>query len=455
MNQDTSAGQAPPANPQAAGIRDTAISFASELGRMALLLVAQVLLARFLEPAGRGSYAVCNVFGAVLTVICFLGTDVGFLYFIGSRKFSISEGVASTFLFALVCSAAAIGLGLLLVRMPWEFFSKASPTAFYLALASVPIVFLDVTLVRCLPQLRQFTWYGLLTALEAVLYTVNVVVFVRVLDGGVNGALIGVMVTSGLVLLAALGVLRWKCGLTWIWPSWRRLKEILHYGVRYYFGKISNLVNFQVGTLLLAALAPEAEIGLFSLALAMAVRIEVIPAALTTVLFSRVAADAAGRAELVAQCVRITAVVVGLLLAVGALAAYPFFALALPQYMPAVAVLWLLMPGEWIRSAAKLFVPYFAGTDRPGIASAAVALGLATNVVLLLVLMPLWRINGVALSVTASYVVSSVFLAVAFRRASGLGYWQTWCFKRADWNVSVEAVRSLWRRCLGGIREPS
>jgi O-antigen/teichoic acid export membrane protein len=228
---------------------------------------------------------------------------------------------------------------------------------------------------------------------------------------------------------------------------------MLHYGIRYYFGKVSNLVNFQMGTLILAAVAPEVEIGLFSLALAMVVRIELIPAALSTVLLSRVAVDPAGRADLVAQCVRVTLAVVGAVLALGSLAAYPFFALLLPKFMPAVVVIWLLVPGEWIRSAAKLFVPYFAGTNRPGIASMAVMIGLVANVAVLLVLMPIWGIKGVAVSVTVSYFVSSAILAVAFRRTSGLGYWQTWCPRRTDLNMAAEAARMLWRRLFGGRRQ--
>ena len=439
-------GTKPPAKPvsQATGAKQTGITLGAEFVNMGLLFVAQVLLARYLEPAGRGSYAVCNVFAALLTVIFFLGTDVGLIYFIGSKKFTISQGVANTLIFAVACSALAIGAGVLLTWTPFEFFSKASREAFYLALASIPVTFLSMTLLRCLPQLRQFGWYAALTATRATAYVAAIGVFVILLGGGVNGALVAIIASNAVTLVLVVGFLRWRLGLRWEWPSWLRLGQMLHYGIRYYFGKISNLVNFQVGTLILAMFATESEIGLFSLALAMVMRIEVIPGALTTVLLSRVAADVSGRADLVAQCVRVTALVVGGMLIVGSLVVYPFFLLVLPKFLPAVLVIWVLVPGEWIRSACKLFVPYFIGTNRPGVASAAVALGLVVNVALLAVLLPLLGINGAAASVTGSYIVSSIFLAVAFGRTSGIGFWETWRVRRADWDLAVYAGRRLF-----------
>ncbi|MEA3366722.1 MAG: oligosaccharide flippase family protein [Planctomycetota bacterium] len=323
MTRDASSTQATPGAAGAVGARQTAVSLATEVARIGLAVVATVLLARILGPAGRGSYAACTVFAALLTVLFFLGTDVGCLYFVGSRRFSVSEGVAHVVFSGLMFAVVAVAAGAVLIRMPWEFFQKAPPTAFYVALALVPINFLSLTLLRMLIQVRQFTWYGILATGRHLVYLAALVVIVWVLDLGVVGALVAMLVSSVIGLVPVLVLMRRKYDLRWVWPSRSSLGRVLHYGVRYYFGKVSNLVNMQVGTVVLAMFAPKEDLGFFAVAMALASRFEIVPTALNNVLFTRVAVDPGGRPELVARCVRMSGVVVGVVLAVAAVAGLP------------------------------------------------------------------------------------------------------------------------------------
>jgi O-antigen/teichoic acid export membrane protein len=446
MTQDT------PSKPPSAGVagavgaRQTAVSFATQVAHIVLGVAATVLLAQALGPAGRGSYAACTVFATLLTVIFFLGTDVGCLFFVGSRRFSVSEGVAHVVCSGLTFAVVAVAVGAVLVRMPWEFFDKASPTAFYVALALVPANFLSLTLLRMLIQVREFTWYGVLSSGRHLLYLGALVVIVWVLDLGVVGAILAMLVSSVLGLVPVLALMRRKYDLRWVWPTRSSLGQVLHYGVRYYFGKVSNLVNMQVGTIVLAMFAPKEDLGFFAVAMSLATRFEMIPGALDSVLFVRVAVDRKGRPDLVARCVRISGVVVGVVLAVAAAVVYPAFRLVLPEFTPSVSVIWILMIGEWARCACKLFVPYFNATDRPGISSIAVVVGVAVNIGLLPVLLPWLGIDGAALAVTASYLVSSAILTFSFWRLSGMGLVEALRPTRADLNMAVGAVRHMLRR---------
>jgi len=446
MTRDASSTQATPGAAGAVGARQTAVSLATEVARIGLMMVATVLLARILGPAGRGSYAACTVFAALLTVIFFLGTDVGCLYFVGSRRFSVSEGVAHVVLSGLMFAVVAVAAGAVLVRMPWEFFHKASPTAFYVALALIPINFLSLTLLRMLIQVRQFTWYGILSTGRHLVYLAALVVIVWVLDLGVVGALVAMLASSVIGLVPVLALMRRKYDLRWVWPTRTSLWRVLHYGVRSYFSKVSNLVNMQVGTIVLAMFAPKEDLGFFAVAMALASRFEIVPLALGNVLFVRAAVGPRGRPELVARCVRMSAVVVGVVLAVAAAAVYPAFRLVLPEFMPSVTVIWILMVGEWARCACKLFQPYLGATDRPGISSIAVVSGVAVNIGLLPFLLPWLGIDGAALAVTASYLVSSAILTLSFWRLSGMGLVETLRPRRADLDMALTAIRHMLKR---------
>ena len=92
--------------------------FSLTLGsRLLMLLTAigvQSCLAWFLGPAGRGSFAVCLLFAVLLNVVFAVGCDAAAVYFVASKRFSISQGVVYSVLFAGISSALAITAGLIL-----------------------------------------------------------------------------------------------------------------------------------------------------------------------------------------------------------------------------------------------------------------------------------------------------------------------------------------------------
>jgi O-antigen/teichoic acid export membrane protein len=216
------------------------------------------------------------------------------------------------------------------------------------------------------------------------------------------------------------------------------------FGVRYYFGKVGNLVNFQLGTLLLAfSTTTEAEIGLFAFGLTLAEGVLFLPDTLTIVLSPRVFVETGGRVELVTQCNRIVTVLCGVALLAGAFLAPPFFALFVPKFLPAVVLVWILVPGVWIWSASKLFVPYLASQNWVGTTSVAVVAGAAVNLAVLLILLPVIGLPAAALGVVGNHVVVTAILAVAFHRCSGQGVWASWRPRRADWDLLWSALVRL------------
>ena len=75
------------------------------------------------------------------------------------------------------------------------------------------------------------------------------------------------------------------------------------------------------------------------------------------------------------------------------------------------------------------------------------AVGLATvvNLGVLLLLLPVMGLPGAAWAMTTGYVVSTLVLAIAFRRASGMGFTETWLPRREDASFLLDVVRSSMR----------
>jgi O-antigen/teichoic acid export membrane protein len=454
---------------QSAGVRDTSIMLVTKIVALVIgFLSAAYFIPLLLGPEGKGSLAAATGYASLLTVIFMLGTDVGCLYYVAARKLNPSEGVVAILIYSLAGSALAIGVGLALMWFAdrftdWEYFTRAEPLSYYLVVLAIPLSFFAGSVTGFLSSLGAFLWFAIITTTCTILGLVGVLVYVWLLGWGVNGAILSLITVDVFGLTASLVVLRRRFGLTWAWPNRANLRQIFSFGVRYYFGKISNNVNFQLGTIVLASMHYDSrkDIGFFSQAMTLVSAVLVVSDSVGSVLLPRVATDEHGRSQLVAQCVRGVGVATAMMLAVGCLLCQPFLSRALPQYLPCVVLILALSPGFLIRAASKVVVPYLHSRNRVGITSWATAAGVVANLAGLWMALHFGVLPDMAavLGVVANYVVSSLILAWAFRESSGLGIVETWLPRwsdatwigRALWSYaqkSGQAVRA-WRRGAG------
>ena len=431
----------------ASGIRDSAYVFLSQIGLVVLGIANQSCLAWFLGPADRGAFAVCLIYATLLTIFFVVGCDVASIYFVSSKRMNISEGIIHTLIYGGTGAVVAMVVGWCLTWLPVEYFQKATHAQFNMALLSLPVTLFALILSRLLTAVDRFGAFGVITVAGSFLQLSLTFVFIRTFSWGVEGAF-GAVIAAGLIMIT-ITVLYFhqKLGLVWVSPSWQSLKEMFHYGLRYYVGKISNQVNFQIGTLILAFFASKEEIGIFAVASQVTARAMLVPDALATVLMPRVAGDKTGKKELVAQCARLVLMVCGLLLLVLVVFAKPIVVILFsPEFIDAAVLIQILAVGILIRCYSKIFVPYLLGIDRPGVASMSVLIGMVVNVALLWWLLPQMGLPGAALAMTIGYLVSSAILTQGFQRFSGLSFRQVHQYNQGDWALMKSTFSQVINR---------
>jgi len=432
-----------------AGIRDFGVTFGSRIGVMVLGMGSQSCLAWCLGLADRGSYAVCMLFATMLTLACLFGCEVAAQYFVASRRLTVSEGIMNVMIYGGLGCGLAVLVGLILLRMPLSFVTKADLSSFHLALVMIPLSFFSTTITNLLSAVSEFAWLAIVNVASYGLQVILLLVLVLLLDLGVNGALLAANLVSVASIVGVLALFRKKSGLRWAWPSWQSIGEMFRYGIQYYVGKISNQVNFQIGPIILTFFASKEDIGLFVLATTLTAQAMMIPDTLTTVLIPRVAVDKTGRRELIAQCSRLITLLCGIALLVLVIFAKPIIAILFsPAFVPAVSLVRIVAIGILIRCASKVFVPFLLNTNHPGIASMSVAAGMAANLVLLWLLMPVLGLDGAAWAMTLGYVVSSLILLQGFVRISGMGFREVARFRWADWMPIAEMWQGVRRRMV-------
>ena len=405
------------------GIHDFSVTFIGKLVTIITVLGTQSCLAWFLGPEGRGSYAVCVMFAIVLSTVFVIGCDVASLYFVASGRFSVSEGLTYTLIYGGIGSLLAIAAGLGLLQLDLPFISKAGRSGFHLALLSIPLSLFSLILLNLLTAVRHFNQYALVSIGQGLSNLIFVLIYVRILGGGVNGALLAVITASLITILFALYLFRRDFAVTWCRPTLARLKEMIHYGARYYVAKISNMANIQFGTLVLALFATREEIAFFAVAMRVAIQVMIVPDTLHLVLIPRSAQDREGKKDMVAWAVRLSGLICGAVLLLLIIFTRPLVVIIFsPAFAPAIPLIRIISIGVLIRSASKVIVPYLIGTDHPGVASFSTGVGMLVNLCMLLLLLPLIGLSGAAVAVTAGYLAGAVILFIWFSRLSGLSF---------------------------------
>ena len=429
------------------GIRDFSTVFSSRLITLCAQLGIQSCLAWFLGPEDRGSYAVCLMYSSLLSLILIINFDDAGVYFISSKRINLSQGITYTLIYGGAGSVLAIGVGLVLMKLPLAIFEKATPTAFYLALASIPCSLFSMTFMRLLTAVHQFGWYAAMMVGNILIHLIFTILFVWVFAWSVNGAISAIPVTSILVIAVTLIFLRWKYKITLVKLPLRLFRDILHYGARYHLGKISSTMYLYVGTLILASLTTKEQVGWFDVAIKLTAQIMLIPNALITILMPRVAGDKQGKAHLIAQCARLTGLICAGLSLILAVLAKPIVSfLFSPEFLPSVLLIQTIAIGVAIRCGCKVFDSYLLGTDHPGSLSISNAAGTVTNFTILLVLLPYIGLIAAGVSVTVGFCMSSSLLTFLFLKYSRLKPTQLLRFRRTDWGP----LSNVLQRRLGG-----
>lgn len=430
---------------------DTRLVFAANVLMLLAGVAAQALLAWFLLPDGRGEYAACVLFFSVLVLVFAFGQEMANVYYVGSAQITPSEALSQSLVFGTVASLFACGSGYALTVFAPALFEVGHLSNFRLALVLVPLYVLNLYMSHVCLGLGDTLGYTLITALPKALLALGLGLAVLASGLTVTAALL-VQISAELLILAtavAWLVGRHRCRLVGL--DLERLRQSLGYGVRFYVGRLCCAANDQIGSILLAfAVQNAAMVGMFAAASAIFSRIWLLADTLQIAALPRTVADSRGRAEMVAQVVRLCVACCGVLTLVAFAFSKVIIVLVLsPRFLPVLVPVWILLPGILIRVIAKILPAYFAGTNRPQVTSAVMAIAAVVNLGLMYLLLPPLGLSGVALAMTVAFAVESLLLGLAFSYFSGLPVRTLIGFSRADGRTLVRSLRQLLSRALG------
>jgi O-antigen/teichoic acid export membrane protein len=395
-------------------VRQVAGTVANRIVRLVLGLATSVVIARALNPDGRGSYYVIITVATTTLAMGHLSVEQSQVWLWTRPENRRSVAVNSVLLGLSVGAVAALAAVLVLVvlnphRLP-------DLRDHVIALAAVPFAMI-------------------------VLYANNVLVLQSRIDIVNRAALLGTAAQCGLLLLLGLAG---RLSVTWVVVSWAASMVLpaaslvagirprpaerdlalawraLGRGLRYHLGSASLYLLFRVDILLLAAFSSDAAVGIYSLAVTVAELARIVTDSISQVVLPQQAGSDDGRA--VAFTVKTTRVMVfaGLVSIGLGCAAVP---LGIPllyghAFAGSVEPFFALAPGVFALSGSRAIGACLLRLDRPMLSSAASVIALVLNVGLNLVLIPSYGVVGCAAASSIAYCVLAAIQVVWFVSAT-------------------------------------
>jgi O-antigen/teichoic acid export membrane protein len=413
----------------------------------ALGFVNGIITARWLGPTARGQFQLLTFLPIMLSNFVKLGIPQASVYFMRRKNASASDVASNSIWIAVVMGSGAVVVCWWLRDVLLEKFLKRTPPELLLpCLVLIPFVLLQFYLLSVAQAQERFREYNIRQVVPNLLGLVGLGITLVLLQMGLAGAVL-VQVVIHVVMT--------------VWMVWRVHREaplhlrwnpelargMLSFGSKSYVQTLAATLHLRIDQYICAYFLTPADVGLYAIAVNIAVLLLKIPEATGTVMFPRLAGsdERAAHAATIRVC-RYTLFILGL----GVLGFAVVGPIMVPMvfgqdYTGAVQPLLILLPGILLMALYQLLSRNFTSRGKQQVNILAAGLALVLNVVLNLVLIPRYGISGAALANGLSYGTSACTLLIAFRRDSGHSLAETLLIRPSD----VSEMVALGRKMLG------
>lgn len=408
-------------------------------------VVTSLLSAWALKPEGRGNLTVVTMWTFVFSHIGTFGLPYAHRYWAAREPDWKSKIFSNSILFAVMA-------GLTMVVLAWFITpvltgDKKSEIVWLTQLfaLNIPIILLNDMLRGQLEGSRLFGWLGIgrlsFIATQAI--------------GNIIFYLLGILTLENAILIIVLGQI--ICASFMLFAVWRELKphfsfnwsvfrQEISYGLRSYPGILTEIAVWRLDQMMLAIFAPSAIVGLYTVAVAIAEITATLASSVADALMPEVAAAEQRREStaLMGKTLRLT-LYAQLLVLIPLWIAAPFILRIIygDGFVEATSALRLLLLASIAWSSAMIVISGLNGLGHPGLSTVARLCSTVTTVVTLYWLLPLWGMNGAAVSSLLGYGTMLVVALFCLSRKQKISFWEFMRPRRQD--ISVAKIKSFFK----------
>lgn len=431
---------------------DISLNVVRHIVKVGLKLGVFVLIARVLGPEGNGKYSVSILVPTLLSTFLNLGIPPANVFYVGREEISVKTAFRTSLALwaALSILGISVGSAIILFRGA-QWFPSVPYVLLWIALFAFPFVLLERLFLGLLQSVQDFSRYNgaMLVAPTMTLSMAAILVW------GVGVGAVGAVAAfgSGYFIGSIVAGFATRPHLEYDVVDegwWSYAKECVGYGWKAHLSNVMSFVNYRADLYLVNFFVSPAAAGIYVIAVRIAERMWILSSAVSTVILPRLSelhTEEEKRKYLTPLISRWVLVAsLGACVALALIADPLIWLLFGQEYMEAVGVLLLLLPGIVVGSFTRILANDIAARGRPELNLYVSILTVTTNVVANIILIPSMGITGAAISTTLSYSIDGAAKVWVYVYLSDNQWWKVILIGGEDWRLIQKGWSSVTKK---------
>lgn len=429
--------------------KDAFLTTAADVVSLAVGIGTSIIIARALGPEGKGITYLAALVPGLIVAIVNLGVGPATMAVVAKGRYHVQEIAGNNVLLAGSIGSFGLLSGFAVIALFYDNVLAGVGTNYLLiALSLIPMQVLASYLHGVLLGSREYKKYSTQIIAHGITLLALVLVLVWALDLGVLGAITATLAAN---LLTCLLLLHWTRkiadGMSFR-PNPAYLKHVSLYGAQIHIGGVLGFLNQRLDMFIISLVLNPAAVGIYSISVGLAERLFLISQAAGTVLMQRVAAEnnEQTRKEFTPLIVRTSL----LMTSVGSLFMFLLshwlvLILYSADFSASVKPLQILLPGIVAMSACRLLANDIAAREKPLLNALAIGVALLVNIILNIMWIPRYGIEGAAWASVASYCTALVIVLFIYCHLTRNPWFKVVLPQRSDWKQYRRVGSSLYR----------
>jgi O-antigen/teichoic acid export membrane protein len=401
-----------------------------------------IVLARTIGPSGNGRFVLLSTLTGLVAVVASLGLSAGIISEVSRRRWSVRASLRTSYAVGAALGLAGFCFGLGFYALTRDsVFRDISLPLMLVALASVPVALPGQYADSILLARENYEGYaGLELSYSATVLFLGAGLAIPF---GVSGAVFALPAAALVGAVAGVVMLRPVIRRDTVVDRGGSLGRAFHFGLQSWGANLLQQINYRFDVLILGAFGTARDVGVYSVALTLTSTSWILPQALQTVLFPRVASldeatvagetsadeSDAGLAKAVRHGVLLT-LPSGLLISLLLVVAVPLFYGS--SFHETTWLGFVLLPGTLMLGIGKILFSATAGRGHPRYALYSGAISVPVTLALYFGLIPPLHAWGAAIGSSVSYALTALIALFFFKRVTALGFRETFVPRAED-----------------------
>lgn len=394
-------------------------TFIFKVAALFMATAGGMISARLLGPEGKGLLALALLYPSIFFVFGHLNIGFATVFRIGEKKFKKEEFAGTLFLLFIIFSIALIGIFFITYAKFQNNLYKNIPFSFLtLGMFMLPLQIFIYFFSSFLQGIGKIFWFNFVNHLPRLLLPLLIVSFwffykYTAFEGVIINILIYILSAFLIfILISHFAPQKWKVNKS-------LLKQLITDGSRLHLGTIATFTISRIDQIIIGIMLNITSLGYYAVATAIAELLWFMSSAVELVLYPKTSEENFDEAE--ERIKRSSRIILFLTFCGGIIMAivsrYLIIIYGGKIFLPAVTPLLILLPGIILSSHSQIISVLWVKKRWLLSISIFSMINAMLNILLNLIFIPHWGINGAALATTITYSVIFIFYISLYRIA--------------------------------------